>query len=156
MARRGSYRARGYFAAPAYAERPRAPAPSRVTYAPFVDVLAADRDDPSRLTPQIREILNFERTAELAFSWPEDRPINLGMLGDLQRTLVDGTAGQLSDAGQLRDRIVVIGRRGETFDQARFVPPPPGDQLRADMESLLAWMADLPSLPTVVHAAMTH
>ncbi len=126
------------------------------TYAPFADVLAADQDDDVHMTAELREILNFESTAELAFSWPEERPISLGMLGDLQRTLVRGTAGELSDAGGLRDRIVVIGRRGGGFDDARFVPPPPGDQLRAGVEGLLAWVNNPPSLPTVVQAAMTH
>lgn len=126
------------------------------TYAPFADVLAADRDDPAGMTPELREVLNFEKTAEQAFSWPEDRPITLAMLGQLQQTLVAGTAGELSDAGDLRDRIVVVGRRGSTLDEARFVPPPPGDQLRNGMETLLGWLAAPPDIPTVVQAAMVH
>jgi Fic family protein len=126
------------------------------TYAPFGDVLAADQEDRIHMSAEVREILNFESVAELAFSWPEERPISLGMLGDLQRTLVRGTAGELGDAGGLRDRIVVIGRRGGSFDDARFIPPPPGDQLRAGVESLLRWIDNPPELPTVVQAAMTH
>jgi Fic family protein len=126
------------------------------THAPFEDVLAADRDDSQNLSAAINEILNFERMAELAFSWPEERRLTLAMLGELQATLVAGTVGQLSDAGGLRDRIVVIGARGRPLDEARFVPPPPGDQLRAGVEALLAWMFDPPDLPTVVRAAMAH
>ncbi|HSS04803.1 MAG TPA: Fic/DOC family N-terminal domain-containing protein [Solirubrobacterales bacterium] len=126
------------------------------TYAPFADVLAADPDDERHMTAEIRWILNFERMAELAFSWPEDRRLTVGMLGDLQRTLVRGTAGELSDAGGLRDRIVVIGAPGRSLDSARFVPPPPGDQLRAGVEGLLYWVNDPPELPTVVLAAMAH
>ena len=126
------------------------------TYAPFADVLAADRDDAENLTAEIREVLNFESTAELAFSWPEDRRLTVGMLGELQATLVHGTAGELSDAGGLRDRIVVIGARGRPLRDARFVPPPPGDQLRAGVEALLDWVFAPPELPTVVQAAMTH
>lgn len=126
------------------------------TYAPFADVLAADRDDEQHLSAEVREILNFERMAELAFSWPEERPMTLGMLGELQRTLVRGTAGELSDAGGLRDRIVVIGAPGRGFDEARFVPPPNGDQLRAGVEGLLEWINDPPRIPTVVQAAMAH
>lgn len=126
------------------------------TYAPFTDVLAADRGDESNITAEMKEILNFESMAELAFSWPEDRPMTLGMLGELQRTLVLGTAGELSDAGGLRDRIVVIGAPGRGFDQARFVPPPPGDQLRSGVESLLRWIEQPPDLPSVVQAAMAH
>jgi Fic family protein len=126
------------------------------TYAPFADVLAADRDDERHMTAELRWILNFERMAELAFSWPEERPMTVGMLGELQRTLVSGTDGELSDAGSLRDRIVVIGAPGRSLDDARFVPPPPGDQLRAGVEGLLEWINDPPELPTVVRAAMAH
>ena len=126
------------------------------THAPFADVLAADPDDAGSLTAEVREILNFEAMAELAFSWPDDRPITLGMLGELQQVLVRGTAGELSDAGGLRDRIVVIGARGRRIDAARFVPPPPGDQLRASVEDLLRWVNEPPAIPTVVQAAMTH
>jgi Fic family protein len=126
------------------------------TYAPFADVLAADRADEPHISAELREILNFELMAELAFSWPEDRPMTLGMLGELQQTLVRGTAGELSDAGGLRDRIVVIGARGRGLDEARFVPPPPGDQLRSGVEALLRWIEDPSDLPPVVQAAMVH
>lgn len=126
------------------------------TYAPFADVLAADQDDQKNLSAEVREILNFERMAELAFSWPEERELTLGMLGELQRILVRGTIGELSDAGGLRDRIVVIGAPGRGFDEARFVPPPHGDQLRAGVEDMLGWINDPPNIPTVVQAAMTH
>lgn len=126
------------------------------TFAPFVDVLAADPDDESSMTAEIHEILNFTTVAELAFSWPEDRPISVSMLGELQQRLVSGTASELSDSGQIRDRVVVIGSRGQRFDDARFIPPPPGDQLRAGVEGLLAWIRDPPSIPTVVQAAMAH
>jgi Fic family protein len=126
------------------------------TYAPFADVLAADREDRRHMTAELREVLNFEAMAELAFSWPEERSLNLSMLGELQSTLVRDTAGKLADAGGLRDRIVVIGSPGRPLNEARFVPPPPGDQLRAEVEALLDWIAAPPQLPTVVQAAMAH
>jgi Fic family protein len=126
------------------------------TYAPFAQVLAAEDEDQQQLTAELREVLNFEQMAELAFSWPEDRRLTIGMLGELQKALVRGTAGELSDAGQLRDRIVVIGAPGAGFDEARFVPSPPGDQLRAGVEDLLDWVASPPELPTVILAALAH
>lgn len=126
------------------------------TYAPLAEVLAADADDPGIESEALHEVLNFERMAELAFSWPEDRPLTVGMLGELQRVLVRGTRSELTDAGGIRDRIVMIGERGSHIDQARFVPPPPGDQLRGGVEQLLVWMNDPPSMPTAVQAAMAH
>ncbi len=126
------------------------------TYAPFTDVLAADEDNNRQMTAEIREVLNFEQMAELAFSWPEDRPLSIGMLGELQETLVRGTAGELGDAGRLRECIVVIGAPGAGFDDARFVPPPHGDQLRVGVEDLLGWLATPPDLPVVLQAALAH
>jgi Fic family protein len=126
------------------------------TYAPLAEVLAADADDLQSGSVALHEVLNFERMADLAFSWPEDRPLTLGMLGELQRTLVRGTRGELADAGGIRDRVVMIGAPGSRIDQARFVPPPPGDQLRWGLEHLLAWINEPPLLPTVVQAAMAH
>jgi Fic family protein len=126
------------------------------TYAPFTDVLAADRDDKRHMSAELIEVLNFEEMAELAFSWPEERSLTLGMLGELQSTLVRGTASELADAGGLRDRIVVIGSPGRPLEEARFVPPPPGDQLRAEVEALLGWIASPPDLPHVVQAALAH
>jgi Fic family protein len=126
------------------------------TYAPFTDVLAADRQDKRHMSAELVEVLNFEEMAELAFSWPEERSLTLGMLGELQSTLVRDTASELADAGGLRDRIVVIGSPGRPLEEARFVPPPPGDQLRAEVEALLGWIADPPDLPHVVQAALAH
>lgn len=126
------------------------------TYAPFADVLAADEDDKANMSAALREVLNFEATAELAFSWPEERPLTITLLNELQSTLVRGTSGELPDAGGIRDRIVVIGARGRGFEDARFVPPPPGDQLRAGLEDLLVWLESPPQLPPVVLAAMAH
>jgi Fic family protein len=126
------------------------------TYAPFEEVMAADAEDREHMHANLREVLNFEDMAELAFTWPEERPLTVGMLGELQRTLVRETAGDLSDAGGIRDRIVIIGPPGSTLTEARFVPPPPGDQLRAGVEDLLAWVNGPPDVPTVVQAAMAH
>ena len=61
-------------------------------------------------------------------------------LGWAPGMLVQGTPGQLSDAGGLRDRIVVVGKPGSGFAEARFVPPPPGDQLKAGAEDLITWI----------------
>lgn len=126
------------------------------TYAPLKEVLAADAVDGVRPSAALREVLNFEQMAELAFSWPDDRPLTSTMLNELQYTLVRGTRGELSDAGSVRDRVVVIGPPGAGLAAARFIPPPPGDQLRAGVDELLAWMNEPPPLPTVVQAALAH
>ncbi len=103
------------------------------------------------------EILNYVAAAQLAFEWVEERPLTSGLMGELQRTLVQGTAGEHSDAGGLRDRHVFIGPPDAPISDARFVPAPHGDQLKGAFEQWVTWVSrqDLP-LPPVVQAGLAH
>ena len=76
---------------------------------------------------------------------------------NLQRILVQGTPGDYSDAGGVRDRLVLIGPRDAPIERARFVPAPFGDQLRSGFERWVRWV-NTPDreLPAVVQAALAH
>lgn len=127
------------------------------TFAPFEDVLASDLDERGQLSWELHEILNYIVAAERAFDWIEERPVTVGMLSSLQGILVGGTPGELSDSGRVRDRQVFIGARNAPIARARFVPPPPGDQLSAGMEQWAAWVENPPdNMPAVVQAALAH
>ncbi len=133
------------------------------TYAPLSDVLTADEERPG--SADLREILNYVQMANHAFGWIGDgRPLSLGMLEDLQRLLVTGTSSDGPSSGQVRDIQVAIGRRADAalgelpIRAARFVPPPPGDDLVGDLRELLDWMrADhTGEFDPVVACAMAH
>ena len=127
------------------------------TFAPLEDVLVPEVDERETLPAEVRENLNYVVAAEEGFRWVADRPLTRGLLGNLQRLLVHGTAGEHSDAGGLRDRQVVIGAPGSRVVDARFVPPPPGDQLDAGVDQWLAWVGTPPEdLSPVVRAALAH
>jgi Fic family protein len=127
------------------------------TFAPFEDVLASDLEERAELSLEMREILNYIVTATQAFEWIEERPITVGMLCSLQRILVDGTPSELGDAGRIRDRQVYIGARDAPIEQARYVPPAPGDQLTAGLEQWVAWVAEPQTeMPAIVQAALAH
>jgi Fic family protein len=80
-----------------------------------------------------------------------------GMVEGLQRILVQGTPGQYSDPGRIRDRHVFIGPKDAPIEEARFVPAPFGDQLRAGFEDWVAWVNDPPAdMPSVLQAALAH
>ena len=127
------------------------------TYAPFVDVLDPDIEARARLSPEMREILNYVVAAETAFAWIVDRPLTSGFMGSLQKLLVEGTAGEYSDVGGVRDRLVLIGPRDVPIEDARFIPTPFGDQLQAGFEHWVEWVnvSDRP-LPPVVQAGLAH
>lgn len=133
------------------------------TYAPLREVLTADEKAPGGA--ELREILNYVQTANHAFGWVGDgRPLSVSMLEDLQGVLVDGTPAEAQSPSRVRQIQVVIGRRPDASPRelpiraARFVPPPPGEELRADLRQLLDWMkADRrDAIDPVVACAMAH
>jgi Fic family protein len=127
------------------------------TFAPFATVLESDLERRGQLSLAVLEILNYVAAAQVAFEWVGDRPLTSGLMGELQRTLVRGTAGEQTDAGGLRDRQVFIGPTEAPITDARFVPAPHGDQLKAAFEAWIAWVnrEDAP-LPPVVQAGLAH
>ena len=128
------------------------------TFAPFEEVLESDIEQRSELSVEIREILNYVVAAEEGVDWIEERPLTGNLLASLQHTLVRGTPlGEFSDAGRLRDRQVFIGPKDAAIEDARFIPAPFGDQLRAGFEASIDWINSPPdAMPPVVRAALAH
>ncbi|MCB9011935.1 MAG: Fic family protein [Actinobacteria bacterium] len=126
------------------------------TFAPLEAVFESEAEHRTA-TAEVREVLNYVSTAEEAFKWISDRPVTRGLIEGLQLSLVRGTAGELGDAGGLRQIQVFIGPRNSPIDHARFVPPPPGDRLAAGLDDWIGWINDPPvALPAVVQAAIAH
>lgn len=133
------------------------------TYAPYEDVLDADPSSPR--DGNLREILNYVVMAEHAFdALDEGRPLSVGMLEELQLLLVRGTASGERNPGVIRPEQVAVGRRADAapgdprIHAARFVPPPPGPQLRSELADLLTWITSVTGedIDPVVVAAMAH
>lgn len=126
------------------------------TYAAFEEVLEGEMSHPDQRSPEVREVLNYARAAERALDWVSERPITVAMLCELQRIIVAGTAWDTDQAGQIRTIPVVIGPRDAPIEDARFVPPPPGDQLEAGFREWQAWIGDSEITEPVVAAALGH
>lgn len=133
------------------------------TYANLTDVFAAEvlplDEQLTDVPPNVREVMNYTRAADLAYQWIESRPITIGLLSTLQQELVRGTDSDGPEAGRFRETQVFVGARNRRITDARFVPPPPGDSLRAMMERWLTWLVD-PAVAErqqiLVRAAMAH
>lgn len=129
------------------------------TFAPLTEVLAAGEEE-EQTDAELSEVMNYVRVAESAFAWVgEGRPLSPVLLAELQGRLVAGTRADGPHAGRLRDVQVAIGSHADgRVQDARFVPPPPGPQLEAQVRDLLDWVqADHGgSLDPVVAAGMAH
>lgn len=133
------------------------------TYAPLSEVLTADEEQPPNV--DLREVLNYVRMGDAAFGWIErGQPLTVGALEEMQALLVRGTPSQ-SGSGAVRGHQVVIGQRTGMptgtlpVHAARFVPSPPGLDLRANLQAVLDWMSDASvaeQIDPVVAAALAH
>ena len=119
-------------------------------------MLEADFLDRNQLTASVSEVVNYVEAAEMAFEWIKDKPITVGMLEQLQKVLVRGTRGDSGDAGRIRTTQVFIGAGEGRVGEARFIPPPPGDQLRAGVDSWADWINAGEVFPLVVKMALGH
>lgn len=127
------------------------------TFAPLEEVLESDLERRAELSLEVREILNYVVAAETAFAWVPERPLTIGLIEGLQQILMQGTPGEYSDTGRIRDRHVFIGAKNAEIEEARFVPAPYGDQLRAAVESWVQWINGPPAdMPAVVQAGLAH
>lgn len=104
----------------------------------------------------LAEVRNYIVAAEDAFEWIRTAPITIGILEELQKRIVLGTPGDTPDAGRIRQVQVFIGSGGGRVSEARFIPPPPGYQLRDGIEAWQQWVAADDRIPTVVKMALGH
>jgi len=133
------------------------------TFANLTDLFAAeavsmDETDPST-PPNVREVMNYTRAADAAYDWVQERPITIPLLSSLQAVIVRGTDSDGPEAGALRERQVFIGAKNRPITEARFIPPPPGDQLTVLVDDWLDWINNeslRDSLHLLVRVALAH
>jgi hypothetical protein len=91
-------------------------------------------------SPEVAEIRAYERTALHAFELVKDRPITTSFMSQLQGELFSDAQDRPRITGQLRQDQVWIGPKDRPITEARFVPPPNGDQLRVGLDAWAEWV----------------
>jgi Fic family protein len=126
------------------------------TYAAFDEVLEADFLEENKLSSEQREIRNYVRATEEGVQLLKTYPISRRLAGHLQRIIVSGTPGDTYDGGDIRQRQVCIGPKNRPIEEARFVPPPPGDELELGVSEWEKWVNSEEPIPIVIKMAMGH
>ena len=129
------------------------------TFAPLVDVLQADDDTTLASSPELAEVLNYVKAAELAFDAVTDgRPVTPLLLFDLHKILVSGTKAEGPDAGRVRSSQVAVGAAEGRLKEARFIPSPPGIELETSLRDWADWIERMSADPNdaVPATAMAH
>lgn len=132
------------------------------TYANLPDLFAAEVLPPeseTEVAPNVREVMNYTRAADSAYAWIEDRPITAGLISSMQAEIVRGTDSDGPEAGSVRTTQVFIGAKNRRVADARFIPPPPGDQLDRLYRSWVDWLTapePLSEMQLLVRVALAH
>lgn len=129
------------------------------TYTAYDDVFEADFMEERQLTSEQREVRNYVHATEQAFNLLTELPISRRLLGQVQKTIVNGTRDDSPEAGDLRTTQVCVGARGareREVEQARFVPPPPGQILEEGMSAWEKWVNSDNHVPIIAKMALAH
>jgi Fic family protein len=121
------------------------------------DLLEARLPSTQFLSPETVEIRAYESMALHGFDMIKDRPISVSLLSQLQAQLFKDASDKPRDLGVVRRDPVWIGERDRPIQEARFVPPPADDRLRAGLDAWEVWVQqEHPHLPPAVRGALAH
>jgi Fic family protein len=126
------------------------------TYVAFSDVLEADFMEERHLSSEQREVRNYVTATEQAMELLASYPISKPLVGQLQSIIVRRTPGDTYDAGDLRKKQVCIGAKNRPIEEARFVPPPPGQALERGFSDWERWVNSDNDVPIIAKMALAH
>lgn len=102
------------------------------------------------------EVMNYVRAMEFGLEQVRGGyPIELPLIRELHRILLTGVRGGEKRPGEVRDRPVLIGRTGQTYDTARFVPPC-HTTLQPLLDDFTQYLRHGRELPVLVQLALAH
>ncbi len=107
------------------------------------------------LRDEAREVANY--VASLNHGLKSDLPLCNRLIREMHKALMSGVRGDEKRPGEFRNIQVMIGKKGQTLESARFVPPPPGQHLRSCLDAFERFLnSTTHGLPQIVAIALAH
>lgn len=107
-------------------------------------------------TDDNKEIQNLKKTIVYAYEKiREGNRINMGLVNDMHRIILDSVRGSEKNPGQIRTTQNWIGPRGVGIDGATFIPPVPEDVFML-LQNLYEYMNDEFIDPLLINIALSH
>jgi Fic family protein len=104
----------------------------------------------------LEEVVNFIKATEEGIKRiRKGEALNLSLMLDLHRMLMQGVRGEDKGPGEIRNVQNWIGRHGSTIVEARYVPPEP-EKLRSLLDNLFDFLESNNDLPDLVKIGMAH
>lgn len=102
------------------------------------------------------EVRNYVAALEMGLEQTrKGAPITLHLLRELHHVLLQGVRGADKRPGEIRDRPVLIGQKGQTVETARFVPPC-HTQPRPLLDDFIRFLREPAAMPLVLQLALMH
>ena len=127
------------------------------TQASHEDLLLFELDERvEQRTPDVREVSNYVKALEHGLERVGSLPLSLRLIREMHRILMEQVRGGDQNPGEFRRKQVHIGSEGQSIADARFVPPPPGDELTRVLSDFESYLHTPDDLGPVVRLALVH
>ena len=102
-----------------------------------------------------QEVLNYVRALEYGLEQLQASPLSLDMLRQVHNRLLSGVGREETHPGQFRTVQNRIGRRGQSFAESRFVPPPIS-AMHPALTDLEEFIQAPDNIPFLIRLALAH
>jgi Fic family protein len=126
------------------------------TQASLQDLLEFEVEGARRGTPaDVQEVVNYVAAMNFGLERLAELPLSLRLMREIHSRLLEGVRGGGREPGEFRSSQNWIGPAGCTLRDAIFVPPPPGEVLRA-MGQLESFIHSEEPMPVLLKCGLAH
>ena len=125
------------------------------TQASISDLFRFEVSRGRRPNADVEEVANYVQALNHGLDLLEELPISVRLINQVHSVLMSGVRGGERRPGELRDEQVWIGPSGTPIEEARYVPPPPG-QVRDLLFDWERFVNESDTIPALFQCAMMH
>lgn len=101
------------------------------------------------------EVNNYVKALQFGLQRLDELPISLRLIREVHEVLMSGVRGQNRRPGEFRDKQAIITGRFDGIENARYVPPPPGEMIPA-LYDLEKFFHSESAIPLLIQLALIH
>jgi len=125
------------------------------TQASLEDIFEYESGDKPENINDVAEVINYIGALNYGMDRLKTLPMSLRLIKEIHGVLMQGTRGGNKAPGEFRKTQNWIGPPGSTLKDARYIPPPPQDVLKA-MGDLEQYIHKGRKLPVLIDCGLVH
>ncbi|MBN2127310.1 MAG: Fic family protein [Candidatus Diapherotrites archaeon] len=116
---------------------------------------AKEEKDSKEMNFDLQEVINHISATEHALKKIKVQELNLELILELHKILLNGVRGEKKEPGQIRTTQNWIGKPNSSLNDATFVPPEP-EKVKALLENLFDYLNAEDNIPPLIKAGIAH